>query len=171
MPRNPDPDLDLPVIVVDTREQTPLAFETLPSKVGTLTSGDYSVEGLEHVLAVERKSVADLVGSLTQGRDRFERELHRLRECDVVRLLVVGEGGTIDPRLAIAHGRCRSRMRPQAIVASLAAHEHRYRILSSSRLRRLTLRASFERCSPRNPKAGRPALPPTPILDEPPSTY
>lgn len=80
----------LPCLLVDTREQTPLVFTHLQSERAALQSGDYSVRGLEDVFAVERKSMSDLVGSLTRERDRFMRELHRLRGFTFARLLVVG---------------------------------------------------------------------------------
>ena len=79
-----------PVIVTDTREQTPLCFTHLRSERATLATGDYSVRGLEEVFAVERKSMADLVGSLTRERARFMREMHRLRGFQFARLLIVG---------------------------------------------------------------------------------
>ena len=66
----------MPALVIDTREQLPWSFAAdLQSKRGALRAGDYSLEGFESVLAVERKSLDDLVGSLTFGRDRFKREL------------------------------------------------------------------------------------------------
>lgn len=43
-----------------------------------LPTGDYSVEGMEGVLAVERKSLADLVGSLVQRRTPVLRACERL---------------------------------------------------------------------------------------------
>src|SRR5260370_30850848 len=79
-----------PVIVVDTREQEPLSFHRLKAVCGTLISGDYSVAGLEELFAVERKTVSDLVGCcMGENRERFERELHRLRGFRFKRLLVV----------------------------------------------------------------------------------
>lgn len=81
---------ETPLIIIDSREQTPLAFEHFPSRCGTLQSGDYSLAGHEGRFTVERKSVADLIGSLTAGRERFERECHRLRGYDFARLLIVG---------------------------------------------------------------------------------
>ena len=51
-----------PCIVIDTREHCPLPFSRLATIRATLQSGDYSVLGVEHAFAVERKSVADLVG-------------------------------------------------------------------------------------------------------------
>ena len=49
-----------PVIIIDTREQIPWEFRDLPTEPGTLDTGDYSVSGLEHLIAVERKSLDDL---------------------------------------------------------------------------------------------------------------
>ena len=67
-------------IVIDTREQAPLVFSQLQSVRGTLTTGDYSIQGLQELFSVERKSVGDLVGCcMGENRERFERELHRLR--------------------------------------------------------------------------------------------
>lgn len=110
-----------PTIVVDSREQTPLIFRRLPSVVGGLTSGDYSVRGLEDLFAVERKSIPDLVGCCVgENRERFERELHRLRGCRFKRLLVVGR------REDIEAGAYRSRIAPEAVLHSLAAWEVRF---------------------------------------------
>lgn len=77
-------------IVVDSREQLPYEFsgmegpagETMvvPTVVNGLASGDYSIEGMEDWVAVERKSMEDLFGSVTWGRDRFEREIERLHD-------------------------------------------------------------------------------------------
>lgn len=111
------------IIIVDSREQTPLTFpEHVQTERGTLQSSDYSVKGLEHIFGVERKSIADLVGSLTSGRDRFERELHRLRGYRFKRLLIVGH------RQDIVSGDYRSKASPKSILASLSAFEVRYDI-------------------------------------------
>lgn len=69
-------------IIVDTREQTPFAFEEwgFNTEVGTLKTGDYTVKGLESQVVVERKSLADLLGCIGKGRQRFERELTRMKE-------------------------------------------------------------------------------------------
>ena len=45
------------IIVIDRREQSPLeAFQRLQTVPRTLTTGDYSVAGLEHLFSVERKT-------------------------------------------------------------------------------------------------------------------
>jgi ERCC4-type nuclease len=61
-------------ILIDTREQAPLDFSRWPGvtvEVGTLNAGDYSLRGLEDRFALERKSISDLVGSVTTGRERL----------------------------------------------------------------------------------------------------
>jgi DNA excision repair protein ERCC-4 len=110
-----------PVIVVDTREQDPLVFERLASVRGTLQTGDYSVAGLENCFSIERKTVSDLVGCcMGENRDRFERELHRLRGYRFKRLLVVGS------EAEILAGQYHSNIKPTAVLATVCAFEVRY---------------------------------------------
>jgi DNA excision repair protein ERCC-4 len=108
-----------PIILIDTREQWPLRFS--PQAVvcrGTVPSGsDYSVLGYESRIGIERKSLQDLVGSLTQGRERFMRSLRRLRERQY-RLLLVES--TFE---ALAGGAYRSRATPASMVGSVVAIE------------------------------------------------
>ena len=113
-------DRDRPTIVIDTREQTPLVFRNLPSERGTLATGDYSIKGFEVDFAIERKSVADLVQSVTFDRARFERELVRLRGYGFRRLVIVGTLAEIEGHTY------QSRADPKAIVASIPAFEIRY---------------------------------------------
>ena len=62
-------------IIIDTQEQAPLSFSG-PTERGTLVPGDYSVKGLERVVAEEPRSPDDPVGCFKNGRrERFEREL------------------------------------------------------------------------------------------------
>src|SRR5690606_30906299 len=80
-----------PVVLIDTREQAPLTFTRLESRRGTLQSGDYSFAGGEDLFAIERKTIPDLVACCVgNGRDRFFRELHRLRGFRFARLIVIG---------------------------------------------------------------------------------
>lgn len=62
------------VIIADTREQQPYDFpcETVRR---ALVAGDYSVEGLEDQVAVERKSLSDFVHTVIHDHERFGREL------------------------------------------------------------------------------------------------
>ena len=109
-------------IIIDTREQTPLTFTQFETEPGTLQSGDYSIKGLEHRFSIERKSIADLVQSVTSGRDRFERELHRLRGFDFARLLIIGT------EAQVRAGLYRSQTKPKSVLHSLYAFECRYSI-------------------------------------------
>ena len=109
-------------IITDTREQTPLPFSNLPTIPGTLLTGDYSIRGLEHLFSVERKTVDDLVHSVIQQRERFEKELHRLRGFHFARLLIIGTEQQIE------QGHYRSQANPKAVLHSMYALEIRYSV-------------------------------------------
>jgi ERCC4-type nuclease len=124
-------------IVVDTREQTPWLFDSIaadasqtggesgcivvPIKSGTLASGDYSIEGHEAEIAVERKSLVDLFGTIGGGRDRFIRELERLAEMQFASVIAEAELSTIltsPPR--------HTQTTPKTILRSVLAWMQRY---------------------------------------------
>ena len=73
-------------------------------------------------MSIERKSLSDLLGSITGGRDRFERELVRMRgyacKCVIV------EGSWED----IANGVYRSKVHPNAAMGSIMAFRQRYKV-------------------------------------------
>jgi len=76
-------------ILQDTREQCPWRFSNdCTVQVVTLTEGDYSMAGFSDRVRVERKSLADLVGSITVGREKFLDECRRLTAFEF-RFLVV----------------------------------------------------------------------------------
>lgn len=82
-----------PIALVDTREQAPLNLAQFDnwfagSRTATLPTGDYSVEGLEHLICLERKSLNDLVATLMHHRERFFRELERMQAYSYRALLV-----------------------------------------------------------------------------------
>lgn len=109
------------LIKIDTREQLPYSF-TIPSEVGALPIGDYSITGLEHQISIERKTLDDLIGCLTQDRERFERELFKARALDYFALVI--EGTLSD----LAEGRYHSQAIPKAVIQSLLAFSIRYRL-------------------------------------------
>ena len=78
--------------VIDTREQTPLDVSPLRHVEGTLTTGDYSVCGLEQVISVERKSLPDLLTCCGRERERFDREIARLLAFPVRSLVIERPG-------------------------------------------------------------------------------
>jgi len=111
-------------IVIDTREQAPLDFAAWPEvspERGTLRVGDYSLAGLEDRFAIERKSLPDLVASVTTHRERLERELQTLRGYDLAAIVVEADMGQV-----LRHG-YRSHATPDSVLQSLAAFLVRYR--------------------------------------------
>jgi len=113
-------------IVQDSREQSPFHFDgeqydNVEVQEGSLTTGDYSLAGLESRVAVERKSLPDFMTSISTGRDRFERELTRARGLDA--FMVVVEA----PFSEIVAGNYRSRMKPKAATQTVYSFMSRYR--------------------------------------------
>jgi DNA excision repair protein ERCC-4 len=111
-----------PVCAADTREQLILPIRRLPVIRKNLYCGDYSLDGAEWSVGIERKSIEDLVNCCTSERDRWERSLLRLRGCPFRRLLIVGSRGEIEL------GRYRSRISPKAVLATVSAFEVRYQV-------------------------------------------
>lgn len=112
----------LPCAIVDSREQWPLEFANLSSQRGTLDAGDYSIAGLTHLVAVERKSLDDLLTCCGRERSRFKRELQRLRAYRF-RLLVVEADA-----VALEAGDWRSQLQPSHVLGSLAAWTAQYEL-------------------------------------------
>ena len=79
---------DDPIAVQDSREQYGLCLDPLHVEIGTLTTGDYSIRGLEHVIAVERKSAEDILACIGRERERFDREVQRLLAYPVRAIVV-----------------------------------------------------------------------------------
>ncbi len=71
-----------PVILVDTREQMPLPIEACETQTVCLSCGDYVIRGFSDwtnpAFLVERKSLGDLAGSLTDPRARAVHEVRRV---------------------------------------------------------------------------------------------
>ena len=132
--------LDSMTILVDTREQdTPALRARLkglgrPFKRCKLDYGDYSCEvvrpdgtvaSAEHRVCIERKmNLDELCGCFTIGRDQFEREFQRA-EKDGAKVHLLIENATWEK---IWSGAYRSRMKPEALDASLLAWCARYDI-------------------------------------------
>ena len=94
-------------IIIDTREQKPWMFDEHLTANRKLDTGDYSVEGLEHILAIERKrNVAEVANNITESR--FKDVVDRLKsfkysfvllEFDLNNVLEYPIGSTIPKRL------------------------------------------------------------------------
>lgn len=111
--------LPLPELLIDSREKKPLTFAHLPARVCTLRTGDYSVAGLDSRFTVERKSVSDLVATLSQRRGLFMAELERMLSHEFRRLLVIGTWDELREVLS------RRRITLASVLGSLASIDAR----------------------------------------------
>lgn len=104
-------------VVVDTREQEPYVFasERIAVVRRALAAGDYSLDGHETTVAVERKSLDDYVASVIYERERFLRELALLAKYELA--CVVVEATLED---VTAH-RYRSGAHPNSVVGATLA--------------------------------------------------
>jgi DNA excision repair protein ERCC-4 len=106
-----------PTIIVDTREQEPYSFDLRLANAErrALPAGDYSVAGLEGVVAVERKTLDDFVSTVIHGRERFLAELRKLGGYRAA--CVVVEANLVDA----LQKRYRSAANPNAVLGSALA--------------------------------------------------
>lgn len=112
-------------LIVDSREKLSFGFENERYKDITLQRkkleiGDYSIEGFEDSVAIERKSLPDLVQCLGRDRTRFEKELLRARGLDSFCVVVE------DSFLSLARGEYRSQLNPHSACQSILAFTARY---------------------------------------------
>lgn len=64
-------------IIVDTREQQPWTFKNRATANTKLDTGDYSIKGLEHLVAIERKkNVSEIATNIVEPR--FKDVIERL---------------------------------------------------------------------------------------------
>ena len=130
--------LDSLTVLVDTRERDTPALRARLAGLGRpwrrekLDFGDYSCEittpdgetvSAARKVAVERKmSLDELCGCFTAGRDRFGREFERAADAGAKVYLLIEDAGWE----TLFAGAYRSRMRPEALAASLLAWCARY---------------------------------------------
>lgn len=129
------------IILVDTREQdTPALRKRLegfgcPFERYTLNYGDYTCE-FTHIdgrqisiadrVCIERKMNTDeLCGCFATGRDRFEREFLRAKN-DGAKVYLLVENTNWEKIYAGAY---RSRLKPEALAASILAWSIRYNMI------------------------------------------
>ncbi len=101
------------VAVVDTREQTPLDLSPLKTERFALDTGDYSVVGLTSYIAIERKSLPDLLMCVGKERERFDRECRRMLAYPTRAIVVEATWEQIKL------GEWRSKVRQEAVFGSL----------------------------------------------------
>ena len=102
-------------VIIDTREQMPWDMSPMVCETGTLSVGDYSLKGLESIVAIERKSIDDFVMCCGVERERFQRELDRLRGWPVSAVVI--EASWADLQL----GQWRSKLTPKQVQSSFCA--------------------------------------------------
>ena len=121
-----------PTIVIDSNEGAPFQFRDItenkvPLVVRTIRKpmwvdglADYSLEGFERQVQVERKSIDDLFGTLGQRRDRFQAEIARLHDtCDFAAVVVEADEFAI--RCWQGHG-----PHPVSVLGTIHAWQQRY---------------------------------------------
>lgn len=114
------------VVIVDTREQAPFEFKNIeqmksrgggilivPVKRTALTTGDYSIEGMESDIAVERKELGDFYNCCGQDRVRFEKQLSRLNEMKFGCMMVEADW------LTVSRGHRESKLNPDSVIGSV----------------------------------------------------
>ncbi len=120
-------EVPLPTVIIDTREPPGHAydFRRFPKWVGetlrkTLKTGDYSIQGLEDEICVERKTMEDLVSTLTANRKTFIKECQRM---EALRRKVI----VIESTLARLKSRyLHSDAHPNSIFGTLVAIQERF---------------------------------------------
>ena len=111
------------------KDREPLEVRTEFISLGA-GNGDYSIAGLMDRVAIERKSAADLCGTLLgwkDRRDRFQRELDRLACLDYAAVIVEASVGTV---LAGApeYGQKTATENRKILLGSVLHWQQRYRV-------------------------------------------
>lgn len=94
-------------IIVDTREQQPWAFDNYVTANQKLDTGDYSIMGMENLLAIERKkSVSEFANNITESRfkdvvSRLSQLKHSflLLEFDLEDVLIYPVGSNVPKKM------------------------------------------------------------------------
>lgn len=105
-------------IVIDTREQRPYKFGSIPTVTKCLKFGDYSIEGLEPNICIERKSQMDFYGSIAKGRARLYRMMDRAFSADFKAFVIdCSEPVLMAPQVTL------SGLAPQSVYATINSIE------------------------------------------------
>lgn len=114
-------------ILIDTREQSPFTFDQISPVPDTapasLKTGDYSLEGYESDICIERKTMVDLFGSCGKARSRFESEFKRMKDFTFAALIIESDWEAIYKLPPT-----RSRISPKTILRTLIAWHMRYNV-------------------------------------------
>jgi ERCC4-type nuclease len=121
-----------PVVLIDTREREPFPlYANHPNWIGgerrvVLKTGDYTLEGMESLLSLERKSLADLVACTVTNRRRFLDTCRRLARYRWKAILV--EATYEDIKGGFEPFDIPSEVHPNAVCGTLDAIEAKFGI-------------------------------------------
>ncbi|MDD3847672.1 MAG: ERCC4 domain-containing protein [Smithellaceae bacterium] len=120
-----------PVVLIDTREKYPFDFSRFSnwiaaSKKQALKAGDYSVEGMESLLILERKTLTDLITTVIQERTRFFKQCEKMSRYRWKALLI--EASYEDIKTQYDEDEYNTLAHPNAVSGTLDALEARYGI-------------------------------------------
>jgi ERCC4-type nuclease len=111
------------IVLIDTREKLPFQFgNDIQTEKTKLEVGDYSLQGLKHLVAVERKSLDDFVNSTIHNKHRFTQNLMDLTRMDHKAIVV--ESSLRD----VFMHRYKSKTHNQAVFGLVAAITGKWRI-------------------------------------------
>lgn len=99
-------------ILIDSREKKPADVSPMKSLRATLPSADYTVLGLENFVAIERKSLQDFIQCVGRERERFEREIQRLRAFEVSAVVIEADWAHLELK------QYRGEVSPEAAIGS-----------------------------------------------------
>ena len=121
-------------VLVDSREKAAYRFDGMPAGTPSkprdllvttewrfMQTGDYSIDGMEDRVVIERKSLADLYSTLGQHRERFEREHQRMAEVEWAAVIVEASWYEI-----LKMPPERSKLNPKSVFGTFAAWQIRY---------------------------------------------
>ena len=81
---------------------------------------DYSIDGFEEQVQVERKSKVDLYSTLGQRRHEFEAEIVRLQECDFAAVVIEADWADL------LNGAPNSQLSPTVVIRTILSWSVRY---------------------------------------------
>jgi len=115
-------------LFIDSREQRPIKFTAdYINSVNTVTLpyGDYACKYKDEKVPVvfERKSLADLCGTLGKGFERFKKEINRAIEDKVILVIIIEVN-----LLKVLDGHKRSKMSGMGMIRTLFTLLVRYQI-------------------------------------------
>ena len=119
---------NFPYLIIDSREKTPWVYnseyKTIRKK---LDVGDYSLDGYETRVSIERKNIFDMVSCCSnrkpeRNRERFKRMLDKMQHYEFRAVIIEGS------LTMLMAGSWRGTMRPASVLGSIISWSQRYRI-------------------------------------------